>query len=99
MPIPLTDPLVVFKNLPHHNQTGSHAQGAPLEHAYGHAALFGERKPKFRTAEAYNWTTVKSVTAAGYGVDPVICSQGGGCDPNDVGCNNCDPTDPTCGEG
>lgn len=99
VPMPVTDPMVIFKYLTPHNQLGKHEKKDKLIHAEGYAPIFDGKKPQFRTAEPYDATKFPKGAGGVTGVDPVICSQGGGCDPNDIGCNDCDPTDPTCGEG
>jgi hypothetical protein len=101
VPTPITADMVTMKYIPPTVIWQPHGKHAPLEHANGFAPIFNGKKPKFRTADAYDGTKARKSPLGGHvtGVDPVICSQGGGCDPNDVGCTNCDPTDPNCGEG
>jgi hypothetical protein len=100
VPMPFSGSEVIFKYLTAHNQLEDHPAHHKLLHAEGYAPIFDGKKPQFRTQQAYNASKIPAKGRGGVqGVDPVLCSQGGGCDPNDVACNNCDPTDPSCGEG
>jgi hypothetical protein len=97
---------VTMKYVPLGNPSGSHKKHDKLGHAGQHGAVFGNKPQDFRIDDNYQAGPcpedglMKSAHPQSFvSVDPVLCTNAGGCPPEDLGCNNCPPEDPNCGEG
>lgn len=77
---------VHFTYLPPGSTIGSHPPHTDLKHSHMHSPIFRDKAPEFRTAAQFQLAAANKDGATILGGDPVVCTSGNGCPPEDITC-------------